>query len=95
MSLFVSCQEITITGECFLGFPRGLGDRITFPFDQILVRSTPSSMFQDCFHVIDLFSIKDVRNWSGEVLAMYFGFDIGFEKHGMEDIVNLPCGWQF
>jgi hypothetical protein len=52
-------------------------------------------MFQDCFHIIHFFSIKNIWNWSGEVLAMYLGFDIGFKKYGMEDVVNLSCGWQF
>jgi hypothetical protein len=50
---------------------------------------------QDRLHVINFFSIKNVQNWSGEVFTMYFSFDIGFEKHGMEDVMNLPCGWQF
>jgi hypothetical protein len=95
MSLFVDCQQIAIIQKCFFWFPRGLGDWITFPFDEILIRSSSSSMFQDRFHVIHFFSIKNIWNWSGEVLAMYLGFDIGFKKHGMEDVVNLPCGWQF
>jgi hypothetical protein len=93
--LFIDCQQITIIRECFLGFPRSLGDRVTFPFDKILIRSSSSSMFQDCFHIINFFSIKNVRNWSGEVFTMYFSFDIGFEKHSMEDIMSLSCGWQF
>jgi hypothetical protein len=95
MSLFVDCQQIAIIRECFFGFPRGLRDQVTFPFDQILIRSSSSLMFWNCLHVVNFFSIKNVWNWSGEVFAMYFGLNIRFEKHCIEDVMNLPCVWQF
>jgi hypothetical protein len=95
MSLFVDCQQITIIRECFFGLPRGLGDWVTFPFDQVLIRLSSSSMFQDRFHVIHFFSIKNVRNWSGEVFSMYFCFDVGLKKYCMKNIINSPCCWQF
>jgi hypothetical protein len=72
-----------VTANChhlkmLLRVPRGLGDRVSFPFDQILIRLSSSSVSQDCLHVVNFFSIKNVWDWPGEVFSMYFCFDVGF-----------------
>jgi hypothetical protein len=100
MCLIVDVVVYRLTANChpwkkLFQAPTGLGDWISFSFDQVLIRSSSFPVFQICFHVVDFFSIEDVRNWSREVFSMHFCFDIGFEKHSMENVMNLPCSWQF
>jgi len=53
--------------------------RVPFPFDEVLEHSGSSmtSVVNNMFHLIFLFSIDKVRWWSGEVGAMRSRFLIG------------------
>ena len=60
-------------------FPDVVTFGIPFPFDEVLEHSGSSmtSVVNNMFHLIFLFSIDKVRWWSGEVGAMRSRFLIG------------------
>ena len=52
--------------------------RVPFPFDEILESSSLSmtSVVDNALHFIFLFSVNQVRQWSGEVRSVCCGFSI-------------------
>ena len=50
--------------------------RVSFPLDQILESSGPTmmSVVDDMLHFVLLFSVNQIRWWSGEVRSMCCGF---------------------
>ena len=60
-------------------FPCIVTFRVSFPFDEILELSSPSmtSVVNDALHLIFLFSVNQVRWWSGEIGSVCCGFSIG------------------
>ena len=52
--------------------------RVPFPFDEILELSGPTmtSVVDDAFHFVLLFTIDQVRWWSGEIGSVCCGFSI-------------------
>ena len=52
--------------------------RVPFPFDEVLESSSPSmtSVVDNALHFIFLFSVNQVRWWSGEVRPVCCGFSV-------------------
>ena len=59
-------------------FPCVITLRVSFPFDEILESSSPSmtSVVDNALHFIFLFSVNQVRWWSGEVRPVCCGFSV-------------------
>ena len=53
-------------------FPCVVAFRVSFPFDEVLksFRSSELSVCDDSFDFVLLFSVNEVRRWSGEVWAV-------------------------
>ena len=59
-------------------FPCVIAFRVPFPFDEILEPSSPTvtSVVNDTLHLILLFTVNQVRWWSGEIGSVCCGFVI-------------------
>ena len=57
-------------------FPCVVTFRVSFPFDEILELSSPTmmSVVDDMLHFVFLFTVNQVRWWSGEVGSVCCGF---------------------
>jgi len=53
-----------------------VANRVFFPFDKILVSSTPFYVAHDRFYFIFFFAFNKVRGWFHEIGAMGLGFAI-------------------
>ncbi len=60
-------------------FPCVVAFGISFPFDEILELLCPPelSVCDDSFNFVLVFSVDEVRWWSGEVWAMFLHFMVG------------------
>ena len=56
--LFVISQDVAIIRKCMFQFPWGIGNRITPPFDIILISLSSFSVIMDSLDFIDLFSLN-------------------------------------
>ena len=89
---FVLFQGVPIIGEHMLRFPWGVRDRITLPFDVILVTTTLFSMVEDGLDFVYFFSFYQFRWWFWEILSIGLVFSVRFKECRMENIVNSPWG---
>ena len=73
-------------------FPCVVTFGVSFPLDEILESSSPTmtSVVDDAFYFIFLFSINQVRWWSGEVRSVCCGFLVWRKEGGVEHIVYAP-----
>ncbi len=65
---------------------------VSLPFDQILkpFRASELSVCDNSFDFVFLFSINEVRRWSGEVWTVRSRFVIRSQKRRVEHVVNPP-----
>jgi hypothetical protein len=77
------------------GLPAVVSFRETFPPDQVLELLASLSCAQDLFDFPFRLSIHKVRSGFLVVVPICGGLFIGCEKGSVEDIMDLPGGWQF
>ncbi len=65
---------------------------VSLPFDEILelLRSSKLSVCDDSFNFVLIFSVNEVRGWSGKVWAMCRCFMIRSQQGRMKHIVDFP-----
>jgi hypothetical protein len=78
------------------GFPCVVALGITFPFEEILqfLLFPKVAMVSYRFHLVFVFSYRDVGRWSGEVRTVVICFDIWGKKRSVEYRVNVPLEWE-
>jgi len=78
-------------------FPCVVAFGISLPFDEILQPFQPSELpvCDDSFHFVFLFSVDEVRRWSGEVWAVRSCFVVRRQEGRVKYVVDPPVWGQF
>ena len=67
--------------------------RVPLPSDQKGAEGQRSTVSDNLFNFIFLFSVDKVRGWCRKVLSMHSVFFVWSEKRCMKDWVNFPSLW--
>jgi len=72
----VFCQDFLSIFKAAHRFSCVVTNRVSFPFDEIPVSSTPFLVAHDRFYLVFFFTFNKVRGWFHEVGAMGLGLAI-------------------
>jgi len=72
----VSSQNFLSIFKAIHRFPCVVTNGVSFPFDEILVSSTPFLVACNCFYLVFFFTFDKVRGWFHEVGAVGLGLTI-------------------
>jgi len=76
VSKLIFSQDFLSIFKAVCRFPCVVANGVFFPFDEILVFSTPFLVVHDHFYLVFFFAFDKIRRWFREIGAMGLGFTI-------------------